>query len=247
MNAALRRLAVVAALLLASGSAWAGIETRPIHFAKGASSATVEGSLTGDQTVDYTLGAKAGQTMTVRLETSSTGNYFNVLPPGSRDEAVFIGSIDGNEWTGTLEANGDYTIRLYMVRSAARRQEGARYTLTASIAGSPAAQGLGDAPRGDAKVAGTAYHATGTVPCSMGDAPAGSLQCDFGVIRGAPGKAAVHVTPPGGFTRVLTFAGSQVTADGDARASATRSGDAWQIGVNDHEYYVIPDAVINGG
>lgn len=247
MSAALRRLAVVAALLVASGSAWAGIETRPIRFARGASSATVEGSLTGDQTVDYTLGAKAGQTMTVRLETSSTGNYFNVLPPGSHDEAVFIGSVDGNEWTGTPEANGDYTIRVYLMRSAARRQESARYTLTTSITGSPTAQGLGAAPRGDAKVAGTAYHATGTLPCSMGDAPAGSLQCDFGVIRGAPGKAAVHVTPPGGFTRVLTFAGSQVTADGDARASATRSGDAWQIGVNDHEYYVIPDAVINGG
>ena len=61
MNAALRRLAVVAALLLASGSAWAGIETRPIHFAKGASSATVEGSLSGDQTIDYKLGAGAGQ------------------------------------------------------------------------------------------------------------------------------------------------------------------------------------------
>jgi hypothetical protein len=51
------------------------------------------------------------------------------------------------------------------------------------------------------------YHATGKVPCSMGDSAPGSLQCEFGVIRGKPGHAEVQVTPPGGFKRILTFAG----------------------------------------
>ena len=84
---------------------------------------------------------RAGQTMTVGLKTDNAGNYFNVLPPGSRDVAVFVGSTDGNDWSGTLSADGKYTVRVYLMRSAARRNETARYTLTVGITGSPATPG----------------------------------------------------------------------------------------------------------
>jgi predicted secreted protein len=238
------------ACALFAGSAWVfaadTIESRPVHFAKGASSATLKGTLKGDKTIDYKLGAKTGQTMSVTLKTSNGANYFNVLPPGSSDVAVFVGSSGGNEWTGQLAADGQYTIRVYLMRSAARRKETANYTLTVGITGK-AAPSLGAAPRGDARVKGTPYHATGRVPCAMGTAPQGSAQCDYGVIRGQPGNAEVHVTPPGGFKRVLTFIAGKVTADSGASVKATRSADEWLVDVNDHEHYRIPDAVISGG
>ena len=222
-------------------------ESRPVHFAKGSSSATLKGSLKGEQSIDYTLRAKADQNMSVMLKTSNPRNYFNVLPPGSKDVAMFVGSMSGNEWTGSLDADGDYTIRVYLMRSAARRNETANYTLTVGITGSPtAAKALGSAPASDAKVKGTPYHATGQVPCSMGDAPQGTEQCDFGVIRGKPGNAQVDVTPPSGFKRVLTFIAEKVTSDGTA-VKASKSGDLWLIDVNDYEHYRIPDAVISGG
>ena len=238
------------AYALVAASSWAfaadGIESRPLQFAKGASSATVKGSLKGDQTIDYKLRAKGGQTMNVALKTGNAANYFNVLPPGSKDVAIFVGSTGGNEWTGPLPADGEYTIRVYLMRSAARRNESARYTLTVGITGSAAAA-AGVAPAGDAKVKGTPYHAAGQVPCSMGSAPQGSAQCDFGVIRGKPGNAEVHVTPPGGFKRALNFAGGKVTSDGDAKVTASKSGDLWSVDVNDYEHYRIPEAVISGG
>jgi hypothetical protein len=243
---------VVMACVLLAASSWSlatdAIESRPLQFAKGASSATVKGSLKGDKTIDYKLRAKAGQTMNVTLKTNNAGNYFNVLPPGSKDVAIFVGSTSGNEWTGPLPTDGEYTIRVYLMRSAARRNETANYTLTVAIAGSAtAAPALGIAPPGDAKVKGTPYHATGQVPCSMGSAPPGSAQCDFGVIRGKPGNAEVHVKPPGGFERVLTFAGGKVTADSGATVKANKTGDLWSIEVNDYENYRIPEAVISGG
>jgi hypothetical protein len=250
------RVAVVnvalACALFAAGSwvmAAATIESKQVQFAKGASSATVKGSLKGDRTIDYKLRAKAGQTMSVTLKTSNAANYFNVLPPGSSDVAVFVGSTSGNEWSGPLEADGEYTIRVYLMRSAARRDETANYTLTVGVTGSAAAarSALGTAPAGDAKVKGTPYHATGKVPCSMGSAPQGSAQCDFGVIRGKPGNAEVHVTPPGGFKRVLTFMGAKVTSDANAKVKAGKSGDLWSVDVNDYEHYRIPEAVISGG
>ncbi|NOT54452.1 MAG: hypothetical protein HOP18_07595 [Deltaproteobacteria bacterium] len=220
-----------------------GIITKRVQFASGKSSSTMKGTLKGDEIRDYVLGAKAGQTMRVTLKTNNGANYFNVLPPGS-EAALFVGSSAGNEWTGTLPADGDYKVRVYLMRSAARRNETAKYTLAVGISA--------DA---DAKVEGTPYHATGKVPCSVGTDPKGSAQCSFGVIRGAPGHAEVHLAAPGfdvtvhkDQLRVLTFAGATVTSrDPKEKVTSEKQSDDWSISVNDFYFYVIPDAVINGG
>ena len=226
------------------------IRTEPVKFAPGASAATVRGTIKGDQTVDYILGAAAGQTMTVTLKTSNAGNYFNVMPTGE-EAALFIGSTSGSSFTGSLAASGDYTVRVYLMRAAARRDETASYTITFTITNGPA----GKAPPGDAKVKATPYHATGTVPCWVGGDPKRSAQCEFGVIRGSPGNAEVHLVAPGlaaaspGATRrALRFAGNIVTcADPSVRLKATKTGDEWSVSINDREFYQIPEAVILGG
>jgi hypothetical protein len=219
------------------------IEVRQISFAAGRTSATVKGSITGGKIVDYKLRAKAGQTMRVTLKTNNGANYFNVLPPGS-NAAIAIGANLGNEWTGTLPVDGGYTVRVYLMRSAARRNERANYTLSVGITGSA-----------EAKVAGTPYHAIGMVPCSIGTDPKGSVQCSFGVIRGAPGHAEVRLASPGydvklhkDKLRVLRFAGDTVTSpDPKAKVTFEKQGDNWSISVNDFYFYVIPEAVIYGG
>ena len=226
-----------------------GIETRPIHFAKGASSATVKGTIKGDQTVDYTVRARAGQTMSVKLDTRHGANYFNVLPPGSNDVSIFAGPTGGNEWSGVLPADGEYKLRVYLMRSAARRNESASYTLTVGVTGSAggaAPSPLGQAPASDAKDKRTGYHATGPLPCAMGNAPMGSTQCEFGVKRGKPGDADVYIKPAGGLERVLSFRGNTVTS-GKEKVKASKSGDLWTIEVNDYEHYQINEAVISGG
>lgn len=223
----------------------ADIQTSPVQFKKGTSSATIAGSIKGGQTIDYTLRARAGQTMSVMLATKHGANYFNVLPPGSNDEALFVGSSGGNEWTGVLPADGEYKVRVYLMRSAARRNEAANYTLKVGIAGTSRPTEFGKAPASDAKVKGTGYHATGPLPCRMGnDKP---IQCEFGVIRGEPGNAEVHITPPGGLTRVLTFMGANVTTNPGEKVEAVKQGYDWSVKVNDYEHYTIPEAVIWGG
>jgi hypothetical protein len=229
----------------------ADIREQPVHFHAGASSATLSGRIKGDETVDYKLGAKAGQTMTVTMQTSSGANSFNVLPPGS-ETALFVGSTTGNAWSGTLPVDGTYTVRVYQMRSAARRNETANYTLTVGITG----DSLGAAPASDAKVPGTPYHATGPVPCSFGTDPKGSAQCSFGVIRGAPGNAEVYLAPPGydvilhrdKIETVLIFRGNSVTSrDPGQQVTAEKVGYDWLIGINTVRFYTIPEAVIAGG
>ena len=89
-----------------------------VQFAKGSSEATIKGVLKGDQTVDYRVRAGAGQTLTVALKGSNAQNYFNVLPPGSADVAMFVGQ-DGGGYKGVLPTDGDYTVRVYLMRPAA--------------------------------------------------------------------------------------------------------------------------------
>lgn len=245
---ALRRLvAGVLTVGVACAVASTAIETRPIQFAKGASSATVQGTIQGDQTIDYKVSARAGQTMSVKLATRHGANYFNVLPPGSRDVAIFVGACGGSEWTDALPSGGEYTVRVYLMRSAARRNESASFVLTVGVTGSgDATSALGKALPGDAKVKGTPYHATGPLPCAMGNAPMGSTPCEFGVIRGKPGNAEIHIKAADGVERVLTFIGDKVTS-GSNKLKAMKSGDLWTIEVNDYEHYQVSDSVVSGG
>ncbi|ESQ14383.1 MAG: DNA breaking-rejoining protein [Thiohalocapsa sp. PB-PSB1] len=122
-------LSLVAALLAANTVLADDIRTERVRFHKGASSATVEGRIRGYESVDYLLGAREGQLMNVSMATDNRSNYFNVIAPGKTNEAMFIGSISGNQFEGTLPASGDYKIRVYLMRNAARRDEAAKYRL----------------------------------------------------------------------------------------------------------------------
>lgn len=46
---------------------------------------------------------------------------------------MFIGSQQGNHFEGTLPADGEYTVQVYLMRNAARQNEKANYTLEIGI------------------------------------------------------------------------------------------------------------------
>ncbi len=228
------------ALLTVIGYSQEPIKEIPVHFERGTSSSVISGSVEGYETIDYTLGAKGGQTMSVAMKTNHTANYFNVLPPNS-PTAIFTGQIDGYEWTGVLPENGTYKIRVYLMRSAARRNEKAQFSLEVSITGT------GSSGQ-DAKVAGTPFNATGMIPCSVGPDAKRSAQCEFGVIRHGQDNAEVHTSTPGGTKRILIFQGNEVRAkDTSLSVTSSKAGDEWEISINDFEFFNIPEAVINGG
>ncbi len=71
-----------------------------VRFAPGTSSAMIKETITGYQSVNYKLGAKAGQHLVVVLKTDNGSNYFNIFVPekGPGDEAMFIGSQQGGHY-----------------------------------------------------------------------------------------------------------------------------------------------------
>lgn len=99
-----------------------------VAFAKGASSATLKGSIEGDQDHSDVVDARAGQTMTVDFRPSNASAHFNATAPGA-DAALFSGSTSGNRFSGTLTVGGPHVVQVYLMRSAARRNETANSTL----------------------------------------------------------------------------------------------------------------------
>jgi hypothetical protein len=116
-----------------TGTALTAEAAKPIQFAKGKSSASVSGKIKGSDDVDYTLRASAGQTMTVDFKASKGAAYFNVLPPGSTGEAIFVGSNEGNNFKAVLPCDGDYTIRVYLMGGAKASDKPVSYTLKVGI------------------------------------------------------------------------------------------------------------------
>lgn len=112
-----------------------GITNKRLSFDPGASSARIEGAITGYETIDYLLNVRAGQTMNISMASPNRAAYFNLLEPGETEVSVFNGSMadELNMFEGVAAKSGDYRIRIYLYRSAARRNEKAPYTLEAAV------------------------------------------------------------------------------------------------------------------
>lgn len=91
----------------------------PVKFANGLSETTVHGRLTGFRYVDYMVAAKGGQTLSVKLSASNENSQFYIY-----DKAMIPleGSAGFGDFSGILPADGNYTIRVLLPRSAARRK-----------------------------------------------------------------------------------------------------------------------------
>ncbi|MET0848212.1 MAG: hypothetical protein ABWY46_18665, partial [Pseudomonas sp.] len=128
---------ITAALaVMVSLSARAATEVAPrveqVPFDKGNNAVEIKQSIQGRLTAQYRVSAKAGQILTVDLKPSNTSAYFNITAKGA-DSALFNGSIMGNHFMGPLPADGEYTVQVYLMRNAARRNEVANYNLSLNL------------------------------------------------------------------------------------------------------------------
>ena len=237
-------LALATCLASAPNLAETDIRSERVQFEPKTSGTTISAKIKGRETVDYLLGARAGQTLSVTMKTDNSANYFNVIPPDTDDEAVFVGSSEGNSYEGKLDLDGDWKIRVYLMRSAARRNETAAFDLTIGITGKPdtaAAREANDfGPRH--------WDARGDLGCAHGGQPIQTAACPFKVIRYRQEKGATVVTlaPGNGKERILYFSKGEWTTDSTESVQTSKRADLWSLQVSD-EAYEIPDAVIFGG
>jgi hypothetical protein len=90
------------------------------------------------------------------------------------------------------------------------------------------------------------YDATTSFRCSM-NKPTHDKSCPAGITRGSRGSATIHITTPVGTERTLNFAHGDVTTPDRGRLDWGKQGDEWYIGIDDREFYIVPDAAVYGG
>ena len=101
---------------------------KKIQFARGASSATVEGAVIRGERDRYYLGAKKGQTMSVKITSEEDNAVFQLYLPGEEEALPGAGdSDDAKNWSGELPRDAEYVIVVGGTRG------NATYKLTVSI------------------------------------------------------------------------------------------------------------------
>jgi hypothetical protein len=119
-------LPLLLALVLGAGAVQE--QARRIRFARGSTSATVEGAVVRGERQVYLLGARAGQRMEVRVVSPERNTVFQLYAPGRGGALPGAGEADdATTWSGTLPRGGDYRLVVGGTRG------NASYTLHVSI------------------------------------------------------------------------------------------------------------------
>lgn len=148
MTADTRILGFAASMLMVAGVADLGardVTVQPLDLGRTGELRLIDGSISGYEMVDYEVTGQASQILYVDMLASNPSAYFNISKAGA-DEAVFIGSTQGNVANVPLPQAGSYLVRVYLVRAAARRGETAEYSLAVSLGPPDFADGLAGGP-----------------------------------------------------------------------------------------------------
>jgi len=90
------------------------------------------------------------------------------------------------------------------------------------------------------------YSATAYFRCSLGS-PTHDQMCPGGIHRGDRGSASIRIRRADGHERVLNFERGDVTTPGKGRLTWGKQGDEWYVGIDDREFYIVPEAAVSGG
>lgn len=119
-------LVAALALCLTAFASGDGV-TKRIIFAKGKYSATVSGAVVRGDRDTYILGARGGQTMTVRIKSAENNAVFQIKDPDGTYLQNAGEGEDARSLTVDLPFNGDYRIIVGGTRG------NASYSLTVTI------------------------------------------------------------------------------------------------------------------
>jgi len=133
-----------------------------IRFKPGATSTTINGTVRGDEYIDYVVNARGGQTMVLSLAVTGTNGhgsaYFNILPAGQDYGGPYTGSSDDDRRAQvTVPHDGDWAIRVYLMGNDRDTGKTVGYSIDVYIAPSSKSTHAPSAPRGSGHVT----HVTG--------------------------------------------------------------------------------------
>jgi hypothetical protein len=92
----------------------------------------IEQSIEGFEYIDYQFTLAKDQTLKLSLVTDNPSNTFDVYAPAA-EKPLFQGEHSGNELVLKATESGVYTVRVYLLRLAARDYQFASYSLALNL------------------------------------------------------------------------------------------------------------------
>ena len=94
---------------------------------------TWEDAISDFEAVAYVVPLRQGQKLHLLLASNNASNCFDVYAPGA-SKPVYVGGESGNAHAVQAQVAGDYVIRVYLLRLAARDGQSAQYALEMKLA-----------------------------------------------------------------------------------------------------------------
>lgn len=125
-------LIVIAAVFLSTSAAFAQkAEPNRIKFTKGKSVATLTGTLSNNQEMDYVFGAKAGQKVALKVSSNPKGNLFSFSIQGDDGIELETEMDSYADYTFTAPKTGDYLV--FVTKRPTAKVSKAKFLLTLAI------------------------------------------------------------------------------------------------------------------
>lgn len=84
------------------------------------------------EAVSYVVSLETGQSLQIALETNHAANCFDIHAPGL-EKPIYVGADAGVSHRLVAPAAGDYAIRVFLLRFAARDGQSAQYSLELTL------------------------------------------------------------------------------------------------------------------
>jgi hypothetical protein len=92
-----------------------------------------EDTITEFEIVSYVVPLRAGQSLQISLASSNASNCFDIHAPDA-PKPIYIGSESGNTHLLHAKVSGEYQVKVFLLRFAARDGQSSQYTLELKLA-----------------------------------------------------------------------------------------------------------------
>jgi hypothetical protein len=92
-----------------------------------------EDAIDGFNDVSYVISMRTGQSLQVSLASNNISNCFDIYAPGAT-KPVFVGGDAGSTHLLLARTSGDYVVKVFLLRLAARDNQSAQYTFELTLA-----------------------------------------------------------------------------------------------------------------
>jgi hypothetical protein len=95
-------------------------------------SRSFDDAIDGFNEVSYVIAMREGQALQVSLASNNISNCFDIYAPGAA-KPFYIGGDSGSTHRMQARIAGDYVVRVFLLRLAARDNQSAQYTLELTL------------------------------------------------------------------------------------------------------------------